>query len=224
MSYPTNRPADGTGTRQRLAASNAGLIDLQIEYRDVQELVMDARNPRQHSQKQINQIADSIREFGFVMPVLIDDSHHVVIGHGRVLAAKRLGMTKVPVIELHHLSKAQLKALRLADNKLALNASWDELLLAESFLEIKELDVDLDLGLTGFALPEIEIVLDAVNADRSEPEFHDARTGVPVSRAGDLWRCGDHHIFCGDATKEASFEALMKEKPAALVFTDPPYI
>jgi DNA modification methylase len=157
------------------------------------------------------------------MPVVIDDRHQVVIGHGRVLAAKRLGMDKVPVIELHHLSKAQLKALRIADNKLALNASWDEHLLAESFLEIKQLDVDLDLGLTGFALPEIEIVMEGVNADRPEPELEDASTGVAVCCPGDLWQCGDHQVFCGDATNEASFAALMKEKPAALVFTDPPY-
>jgi ParB-like chromosome segregation protein Spo0J len=92
----------------------------------VEDLVLDAANPRQHSQRQVNQIADSIREFGFVMPVVIDHDKRVVIGHGRVLAAKRLGMAKVPVIEIHHLSKAQTKALRIADNKLALNASWDE--------------------------------------------------------------------------------------------------
>jgi DNA modification methylase len=157
------------------------------------------------------------------MPVVIDDSRHVVIGHGRVLAAKHLGMLKVPVVELHHLSKAQLKALRIADNKLALNANWDERLLAESFLEIKGLDIELDLGLTGFAFPEIEIAIDSLNADRAEPEFEDACTGVPVCRAGDLWQCGDHLVFCGDATIEASFETLMKEGLAHIVFTDPPY-
>ena len=218
---PTGRAAPKA--QRRNAATNAGLIDIQIEYRDVSDLALDPRNPRQHSQKQINQIADSIREFGFVMPVVVDDNHQVVIGHGRVLAAKRLGMTKVPVIELHHLTKAQLKALRIADNKLALNASWDERLLAESFLEIKELDVELDLGLTGFAFPEIEIIIDGLTADRAAPELEDASTGVPVCRAGDLWRCGDHLILCGDATSEASFEALMGEKPARMVFTDPPY-
>jgi DNA modification methylase len=207
----------------RETATNAGLIQIQIEYRDVSDLALDPRNPRQHSQKQVNQIADSIREFGFVMPVVVDDQSQVVIGHARVLAAKRLGMTKVPVIELHHLSKAQLKALRIADNKLALHGAWDERLLAESFLEIKGLDVELDLGLTGFAFPEIEIVIDGLKADGAEPEYEDASTGVPVCRAGDLWQCGDHLLLCGDATCEASFEALMKEKLAGMVFTDPPY-
>lgn len=208
---------------RRETATNAGLIEIQIEYRDVSDLALDPRNPRQHSQKQVNQIADSIREFGFVMPVVVDDRSQVVIGHARVLAAKRLGMTRVPVIELHHLSKAQLKALRIADNKLALHGAWDERLLAESFLEIKELDIELDLGLTGFAYPEIEIVIDGLKADRAEPEDEDASTGVPVCRAGDLWQCGDHLLLCGDATCEASFEALMKEQLAGMVFTDPPY-
>jgi DNA modification methylase len=157
------------------------------------------------------------------MPVVIDDHHNVVIGHGRMLAAKRVGMTKVPVIELHHLSKAQLKALRIADNKLALNSSWDERLLAESVIEIKQLDVVFDLGLTGFALPEIEILIDGATAGRTESEFEDAGTGVAVCCPGDLWQCGDHQVFCGDATDEASFAVLIREQPARLVFTDPPY-
>src|SRR5690242_5200129 len=123
MNYPLRQPEIDSRSR---AGTNAGLVELQFDYRNLEDLILDANNPRQHSQKQVNQIADSIREFGFVMPVVIDDSNHVVIGHGRVLAAKRLSMTKVPVIQLHHLSKAQLKALRIADNKLALNASWDE--------------------------------------------------------------------------------------------------
>ena len=139
------------------AATNAGLVEIQIEYRAVAGLVLDTRNPRQHSQRQINQLADSIREFGFVMPVVVDERGQVVVGHGRVLAAKKLRMPRIPVVEIRHLSQAQLKALRLADNRLAQHAHWDERLLGESLLELKELDPDFDLSITGFSLPEIDL-------------------------------------------------------------------
>src|SRR5579871_3223594 len=133
--------------------SNAGLVEIQIQYSTVSDLILDARNPKQHSQRQINQIADSIREFGFIAPVVVDHASQVVIGHARVLAAKKLGMQQIPVIEIRHLSKAQIKALRIADNKLAQNAHWDERLLSESFLELKQLDIEFDLSITGFSLP-----------------------------------------------------------------------
>ena len=140
-------------------STNAGLIEVQIEYRSVAELILDSRNPRQHSQRQVNQLADSIREFGFVMPVVADSKGQVVIGHGRVLAAKKLRMTRIPVVEIHHLSSAQLKALRIADNKLAQNAHWDERLLGENLLELKNLEPDFDLSVTGFSLPEIDLAI-----------------------------------------------------------------
>ncbi len=209
----------------RAGLTNAGLIEIGVQYRELSALILDPRNPRQHSQKQINQIADSVREFGFVVPIVIDDQGHIVLGHGRLLAAKRLKMTKVPVIELHHLSPAQIKALRIADNKLALNAHWDERLLGESFLEIKELDLEFDLNLTGFALPEIDLAIQGLKSSNSTPaeEVEDSTTGAPVCRPGDLWNCGDHRVFCGDATHEVSFQALMESKLANLVFVDPPY-
>src|SRR5437868_7407143 len=140
MAYQANKAAKTASKARGNAGSNAGLIEVHIEYRAVGDLVLDPRNPRQHSLSQIDQIADSIREFGFIMPVVIDDSGQVVIGHGRVLAAKKLGMLRIPVVEIRHLSKAQLKALRIADNRLAEHAHWDERLLGESFLELKELD------------------------------------------------------------------------------------
>src|SRR5437764_4810031 len=115
---PQTTAKAASGTRPN-TATNAGLIEIQIQYRTVGDLVLDPRNPRQHSQRQINQIADSIREFGFLMPIVIDHAHQVVIGHARVLAAKKLDMPRIPVVEIRHLSKAQLKALRIADNKLA---------------------------------------------------------------------------------------------------------
>ena len=168
-------------TYESNAATNAGLIEVQIEYRAVAELILDSRNPRQHSQRQVNQLADSIREFGFVMPVVADGKGQVVIGHGRVLAAKKLRMPRIPVVEIRHLSPAQLKALRIADNRLAQNAHWDERLLGESLLELKELDRDFDLSITGFSLPEIDLAIQKL----SEPVVEDiddasSETGVQV--------------------------------------------
>jgi DNA modification methylase len=191
----------------------------------VGDLTLDPRNPRQHSQRQVNQIADSIREFGFLMPVVVDDTAHVVIGHARVLAAKKLDMPRIPVVEIKHLSKTQLKALRIADNKLAQNAHWDERLLGESFLELKELDVDFDLSITGFSFPEIDLTLQTLQEGVTEAtnDEADAVTGVQVCQPGDVWQLCDHRLHCGDATAEAAFDILMKEELAHVVFIDPPY-
>jgi DNA modification methylase len=210
---------------RRNATTNAGLIEIQIQYRAVEDLALDPRNPRQHSQRQVNQIADSIREFGFVVPVVVDDTGQVVVGHGRVLAAKKLGMPRIPVVEIRHLSKAQLKALRITDNKLAQNAHWDERLLGESFLELKELDLDFDLSITGFSLPEIDLTLQTLQEGVAEGtnDEADALTGVPVCQLGDVWELGDHRLHCGDATSEAAFDILMREQLAHVVFIDPPY-
>jgi DNA modification methylase len=210
---------------RRNLTTNAGLIEIQIQYRAVGDLALDPRNPRQHSQRQVDQIADSIREFGFIMPVVVDDAGQVVIGHARVLAAKKLDMPQIPVVEIKHLSKAQLKALRITDNRLAQHAHWDERLLGESFLELKELDVDFDLSITGFSLPEIDLTpqnLNDTNTGETDEEV-DAATGVSVCRAGDVWELGGHRLYCGDATSEVAFDMLMKEETADVVFVDPPY-
>jgi len=185
---------------------------------------LDARNPRQHSQRQVNQLADSIREFGFVMPVVADDRGQVVIGHGRILAAKKLGMPRIPVVEIMHLSPAQLRALKIADNKLAQNAHWDERLLGENLLELKELDPDFDLSITGFSLPEVDLAIQKLSESAVE-DIDDASsvTGTPVCRVGDVWELSDHRVLCGDATSEAAFATLMEDKRAGVVFIDPPY-
>jgi DNA modification methylase len=205
------------------AATNAGLIEIQIEYRAVADLVLDARNPRQHSQRQVIELAGSIQEFGFVMPVVVDDRGRVVIGHGRVLAAKKLGMPRIPVVEIRHLSEAQLKALRIADNKLAQNAHWDERLLAENFLELKDLDRDFDLSITGFSLPEIDFAIQKLSEPLVQDDDASSATGVPVCQAGDVWELGGHRVHCGDATSEVAFERFMKDERADVVFVDPPY-
>jgi DNA modification methylase len=221
-SQNTSKP--GSGARRNMA-TNAGLVEIQIQYRAVGDIVLDSRNPRQHSQSQVSQIADSIREFGFVMPIVVDHVSQVVIGHGRVLAARKLGMQRVPVVEIRHLSRVQLKALRIADNRLAQHAHWDERLLGESFLELKELELDFDLSITGFSLPEIDLTLQKLDEgliieNNNEP---DVMTGVPVCRPGDIWQLGDHRVHCGDATSEDAFDELMKEERANVVFVDPPH-
>ena len=225
MAYQTKEEAKAASKAGRNAATNAGLIDIQIQYRAVGDLALDPRNPRQHSQRQVDQIADSIREFGFIMPIVIDDTGQVVIGHGRVLAAKKLGMPRIPVVEIRHLSKGQLKALRIADNRLAQHAHWDERLLGESFLELKELDIEFDLSITGFSLPEIDLTLQKLDEGKLEEpnDEDDALTGVSVCQLGDVWQLGSHLLYCGDATSEASFDILMKEELAQVVFVDPPY-
>lgn len=205
------------------AKRNVGTVKLQIEYRDPGDLVFDQRNPRQHSPKQVRQIADSIREFGFVTPIIADDKGHIVAGGGRYLAAKQLGLLEVPVIALRHLSAAQLKAFKLADNKLAQNAHWDERLLGEAFVELKALDIDFDLEITGFDAPEIDLLIQNLDQSPFPEEEQGSITGVPVCQLGDLWLAGDHRILCGDATLEETFQTLMQDTPARLVFADPPY-
>ncbi len=223
MAYQANEAAKTASKARRNAATNAGLIEVHIQYRAVGDLVLDPRNPRQHSKRQVDQIADSIREFGFVMPAVIDDSGQVVIGHGRVLAAKKLGILRIPVIEIRHLSKARLKALRIADNRLAQHAHWDERLLGESFLELKELDVDFDLSITGFSLPEIDLKLQNLHESKTgeTDDEIDTATAVSICEAGDVWQLGDHRLHCGDASSEAAFDLLMKQECADVVFVDP---
>jgi len=191
---------------RRNITTNSGLIEIQIQYRAVGDLALDPRNPRQHSQRQVDQIADSIREFGFIMPVVVDDTARVVVGHARVLAAKKLDMPQIPVVEIKHLSKAQLKAFRIADNRLAQHGHWDERLLAESLLELKELDRDFDLSITGFSLSEIDLAIQKL----SDPVIENiddtsSETGVQVCQLGDVWELGGHHVQCDDATSDATF-------------------
>ena len=225
MGRSTEHRMKAASESRRDAATNVGLIEIQIQYRDVADLALDSRNPRQHSQKQVNQIADSIREFGFVMPIVIDDRANVVIGHGRLLAARKLAMPRVPVVEIRHLSPAQLKALRIADNRLAENAHWDDRFLGENFLELKGLEIDFDLSITGFSLPEIDLAIQRLDDELfvGPNEEVDAIVGVPVCRPGDVWLLGDHRIHCGEATSEAAFECLMNGERARVVFIDPPY-
>ena len=213
----------GTSKPSQPRSNFARAIEIEIRYRRLADLVLDSRNPRQHSQKQVLQIADSIREFGFIAPLVIDHSSQVVIGHGRALAAKQLRMPEVPVIELRHLSATQLKALRLADNKIAQNAHWDERLLGEQFSELKALDLEFDIETTGFSTQEIDLTIQNLSLTSAPVDERGSITGVPVSRLGDLWLLDGHRVLCGDATSKLSFERLMQAELAQLVFVDPPY-
>jgi DNA modification methylase len=186
------------------------------------KLVAAANSPRTHSTHQIQKIAAAIEEFGFVNPILAAADGVIIAGHGRRLAAKRLRMTHVPVIQLDHLNQAQRRALALADNQLPLSAGWDEELLRLQLEQLKEDGMKLEL--TGFDTAELERLL-AVESDRLRQDEDAVPNAPPVaaSRPGDLWILGEHRLFCGDATAAADTRTLMGEDLADLVITDPPY-
>jgi DNA modification methylase len=193
-----------------------------INNKKVTELIPYVNNARTHSDEQVIQIAASIKEFGFTNPVLIDGENGIIAGHGRLMAAKKLGLEEVPTIELSHLSEAQRKAYILADNKLALNSGWDNDLLAIEFAELKLLDFNLDL--TGFSSEEIgaltpEEIPPGLTDEDSVPELPEE----PVTKLGDVWLCGNHRVMCGDSTSIDAVDMLMPET-ANMIFTDPPYL
>ncbi len=175
---------------------------LQVESWSVDRLIPYARNARTHSEIQLKQIAASIAEFGFNNPVLADPDGGIIAGHGRILAARTLGLSYVPVIVLSHLTENQKRAFRLADNKLALNAGWDVDLLR---LELKALTAaeDLEIDLIGFDEEELARLLAAQDTDDglADPDAVPASPRLPITLPGDLWILGDHRLLCGDATR-----------------------
>lgn len=196
---------------------------VQIEYRPIEALIPYARNSRMHSDAQVAQIAASIREFGWTNPVLVDGSNGIIAGHGRVLAARKLGFDQVPVIELVHLSESQKRAYVLADNKLAENAGWDDELLR---IELEALQAaGFDLSLTGFADDELAALMAelAGNEGLTDDDAVPKVTDDPVSQPGDVWLLGEHRLLCGDATDPVALETLMGSDLADMAFTDPPY-
>jgi DNA modification methylase len=195
---------------------------MKIEDIHVRDLRPYPNNARTHSKKQIRQIANSIEKFGFCNPVLIDDARQIIAGHGRVEAAKLLGINAVPTCRLSHLREADKRAYILADNKLAENAGWDKQLLA---IELQGLiDLNVEIELTGFDMPEIDVILeDASEATGASNGPEDAVPQSPVvTRTGDLWVLGNHRLLCGDARDQASYDRLLEGAKAEFVFTDPP--
>ena len=203
------------------------LRDLQVRLLPVTSLTPHASNPRTHSPKQLRQIAESIKEFGFSNPILTDSNGGVLAGHGRLEAAKLLGLEMVPTIPLAELSEAQKRAYILADNRIAEEAGWDQELLALELKYIADLDVEFDLTVTGFETAEIDLLInppDSAGAGQGADEFSDVYSTQPaVSRPGDLWLLGEHRLLCGNATENGGYARLLEGRRAQMVFTDPPY-
>ena len=196
---------------------------LQIQYRPVELLIPYARNAKQHSDAHVAQIAASITEFGWGAPILVDGQNNVIAGHGRLLAARKLGMTQVPVVPMEHLTEIQRKALILADNKIGENGSWDDDLLGLELAELQE--AGFDLGLTGFSADEWEMLIagdpsnDGLTDEDQVPEIAE----TAISKSGDIWVLGEHKLMCGDATKAEDYKVLLGVELADMTVTDPPY-
>lgn len=202
----------------------------EVRSRPVASLAPYAANARVHAEAQVAQIAASIQEFGFVNPVIVDESGEIIAGHGRVLAAQKIGLVEVPTIERAGLSDAQKRGLRLADNKIALNSGWDEELLAQELAALSGIE-GFDVEITGFDGAEIDKLVgkpadEKPGPDESEEDPADADVEPPrqrVARIGDVWLLGQHRLMCGDSTSRDDVAKLMAGEPAALLFTSPPY-
>jgi DNA modification methylase len=198
---------------------------LEVTYLRTTSLKPDPRNPRVHTDKQVRQIAQSIESFGFNVPLLIDDKQQVIAGHGRLLAARKMGWDEVPTIKLGHLTDSQRMAFLIADNQLTVNSSWNERMLGEQLKILSELELDFDLEAIGFEVPQIDLLIDGLNTvheadpDDRLPEISESAVTV----AGDLWQLGKHRVLCGNSLDTDSYERLMQGAKADLVITDPPY-
>jgi len=216
-------PDTKASSRKRATAKQ-----LAIAYEPLSSLRPDRWNPRIHSDKQVRQIAQSIKIFGFNVPVLVDRDLNVVAGHGRVLAAKLLELERVPVIRLERLSEHQRRAFVIADNRLTENASWDDRLLGEQLKILSESEIDFSLEVTGLEMGTIDLLIESVSGEvDGESDTADILpedTNLPqVSRTGDCWLLGKHRVLCGNALEMADHAKVMADRKAAMVFTDPPY-
>ena len=199
--------------------------DVAIEHWPLDRLLPYAANARTHSDDQVAQIAGSIAAFGFNVPCLVDEAGVLIAGHGRLQAARQLELETVPVIRLEHLGESQARAFRLADNRIAENAGWDDELLGAEFQWLRE-EAEFDLDFTGFTLDEIDHLLEGT-ADGPAGNIGDDEVSEPpeqpVTRPGDLWLLGNHRLLCGDATVLGDVERALDGGLADLCFTDPPY-
>jgi len=195
---------------------------LVVTYRSVSDLIPYVNNSRTHSDEQVAQIAASMKEFGWTNPILVDEEGVIIAGHGRLLAAQRLKMDSVPTISIEGLSKAQRKALVIADNKMAMNAGWDMSLLA---LELGELDLEgFDLGLTGFSVDELDKLLMPEQIEgNTDPDAVPELPAFPIAEKGDVWLLGRHRLVCGDSTMADDVAKALNGVSPHLMVTDPPY-
>ena len=217
-----NRSASAAGRGMPLLEEGA----LGVVQRPIGELKPYTRNARSHPRAQLERLAASIQEFGFLIPILADREDRIIAGHARIEAARLLGHATVPTIGIDHLSEAQIRAFRIADNRLAELASWDEHALALELQDLAELELDFSLDITGFEHAEIDLLIETLDQPEHDgaddiPELEDE--GPPVSRLGDLWLVGPHRLLCADARVGASYERRMAGRSARMVFTDPPY-
>ncbi len=202
------------------------LEKLRIECRSLSELKPYENNPRTHSKKQIRQIAESIKTFGWTNPILVDADGGVIAGHGRLLAAQLLNLSEVPVIRLENMSDAQKRAYIIADNKLAENAGWDKDLLKLELGALLEIDLGFDISVTGFEMAEIDLIIGEdssegdTDPDDQVPEVSD---GPAMTQSGDVWEIGPHRLTCANALDAQTYVSLLDGEKAQLVFTDPPY-
>lgn len=203
------------------------MADLSINYKNISSLTAWKTNARTHSKKQIQQIANSIEEFGFTNPVLIDGENQILAGHGRVAAAVLLGLTEVPCVPIESMTPAQKRAYVIADNKLALNAGWDEDLLAEELGELFSAEnLEFDPLITGFSVAEIDLIIDKPTLDTDLDPADDLlpdQNIEPRCKLGDIWQLGEHRLVCGNSLETDHVTALMDGRLARLIFSDPPY-
>lgn len=196
--------------------------EMQYYLAEVNDLIPYIRNARTHSESQIAQIAASIKEFGFLSPILIAEDNTILAGHGRLAAARKLGLKQVPCVKESHLTETQRRAYIIADNKLSLNAGWDDEILAIELSELQGSDFDLDL--LGFDESELaRIFEDDKEVEDDDFDVEEELNKPCFSKAGDIWTLGRHRLICGDSTKEETYKSLMEDKRANLVVTDPPY-
>ena len=215
-------------TKARSPKSRASATDLAIVSRSVDTLKVNRENCRIHSAKQIRQIAHSIESFGFNLPLLVDAQLRVIAGHGRLEAAKRLGISHLPTICLEHLTDFQITAFAIADNRLTENGAWDERMLAEQLKALSAVELDFSLDATGFEIGEIDVLIDGLAPANegdcdSANEIPTSGVSVQVSESGNLWLLGRNRIYCGNALQADSFSKLLDDRQADLVFIDPPY-
>ena len=199
--------------------------DLTVVYTSLDTLTEYPNNPRQHDTKQLIKIQNSIEKFGFINPILVDEHNEIIAGHARLAAARLAHLPQVPVIRLEHLSTAQKKAYRIADNKLAELGTWSVENLQLEFQELEKLDLDFSLGITGFDMGDIDLILEGKEA-KADPKANNIPF-IPdnevVTREGDIWILGEHRIICGNSLQKETLSQLMEDKKADMVFTDPPY-
>jgi DNA modification methylase len=200
---------------------------LEISYVPITKLKTPEDNPRDHTPRQIKQIARSMSAFGFISPIVIDPECNVIAGVGRVLAARRLGLTEAPTVSVNHLDEKQLKAFRIADNRLTENSTWNERLLGEQLKFLSDSELDFSIEVTGFEIGEIDVYIEGLTQESEQNDPADALPEstklIPVTRTGDRWLLDDSVVLCADALNEGSYRELLGDQKAVMAFVDPPY-